>query len=82
MAFGGILGRAVLGDELIGTAANDAFAPGARVDLAVGETVAPGQQRTFSIVLQAPATPGFYATSWRMLAKAKPSSEALSSTKT
>ncbi|MBN2006010.1 MAG: VCBS repeat-containing protein [Anaerolineae bacterium] len=51
----------------LGAASADPFAPNARVDLAPGESVEPGQRKTFTITLQAPATPGFYETAWRML---------------
>jgi hypothetical protein len=51
----------------IGSPSNDPFAPDARVNLAQGETIAPGQQKTFGVTLQAPSTAGYYTTSWRML---------------
>jgi hypothetical protein len=47
--------------------ANGSFASGARVSLNPGESIAPGQQKTFVVTLQAPATPGYYTTSWRMV---------------
>jgi len=44
----------------------DPFAPNRQV-LAPGEAIAPGQQKTFSFKLTAPATPGTYHTQWQML---------------
>ena len=38
-----------------------------RVALGSGESVAPGQTKTFSIVLHAPTREGHYTTQWRML---------------
>ena len=44
----------------------DAFT-GARQPLAAGDAIAPGQQKTFNITLQAPLVPGIYTVRWRML---------------
>ncbi len=44
----------------------DPFAA-ARQDLAPGESIAPGQQRTFTFPFTAPSTPGSYTTDWQML---------------
>jgi parallel beta-helix repeat protein len=38
-----------------------------RVDLAAGESIVPGQQKTFTFNITAPATPGNYNFQWRML---------------
>lgn len=38
-----------------------------RQDLAPGEAIAPGQQKTFTFDFTAPQTPGTYATDWQML---------------
>lgn len=38
-----------------------------RVLLAPGETIAPGQQKTFTFNITAPASPGLYGFQWRML---------------
>ena len=38
-----------------------------RVDLAAGEVIAPGQQKTFVVRAKAPQTPGKYPFQWRML---------------
>ena len=46
---------------------NLTWVPTGRVDLAVGETIAPGQQKTFTFNITAPATPGTYNFQWRML---------------
>ena len=45
---------------------DDTLAPGKRVDLVAGESIAPGQRRTFTFRLQAPVQGGLYLTSWRM----------------
>jgi hypothetical protein len=45
---------------------SDPFAP-ARLLLAAGDSVAPGQQTRFTFALTAPATPGVYTTHWQML---------------
>lgn len=47
--------------------ADGSFAPGARALLDPGESIAQGQQKTFTVTLQAPAAPGYYTASWRML---------------
>lgn len=38
-----------------------------RVDLAAGNSIAPGQQKTFTFNITAPGTPGTYNFQWRML---------------
>ena len=38
-----------------------------RVGLASGETIAPGQQKTFAFTVQAPTTTGMYNFQWRMV---------------
>jgi hypothetical protein len=38
-----------------------------RVGLASGDSVAPGQQKTFTWTVQAPATAGTYNFQWRMV---------------
>jgi hypothetical protein len=40
---------------------------GARQPLASGDAIAPGQQKTFRLALQAPLVPGVYTIRWRML---------------
>ena len=48
----------------------DLFAPSAatrRASLNAGETIAPGQTKTFSITLTAPTANGYFTTTWRML---------------
>lgn len=44
----------------------DLLAGGATVYLQAGESIAPNQVRLFEVTLQAPSTPGYYLTSWRM----------------
>jgi hypothetical protein len=44
----------------------DAFAAPRQL-LAAGQSIAPGQQVTFSVVMTAPANPGTYHTQWQML---------------
>lgn len=44
----------------------DAFA-GARQILAAGDSIAPGQRKTFTVPITAPALPGTYTIRWRML---------------
>ena len=44
----------------------DTLTPGQRVNLAAGEFIAPGQRKTFSFQLRAPALGGHYLASWRM----------------
>jgi len=39
----------------------------ARQELALSESIAPGQEKTFTFVMTAPTTPGSYVTDWRML---------------
>jgi len=39
----------------------------ARQELASLESIAPGQEKTFTFVMTAPTTPGSYVTDWRML---------------
>jgi hypothetical protein len=45
----------------------DPLASETRVHLNSGESIAPGQQRTFSVTLQAPDISGYYTTEWRMV---------------
>lgn len=45
---------------------SDPFAA-VRQPLEPGESVAPGQEKTFTMVFQAPAAPGTYETDWRMV---------------
>jgi hypothetical protein len=47
-------------------AADDTLTPGQRVNLAAGESIAPGQRKVFVFQLPAPAQGGRYLTSWRM----------------
>jgi len=37
-----------------------------RVELSPSETIAPGQEKTFTFVIHAPATPGTYSCDWQM----------------
>ncbi|MDO8682108.1 MAG: glycoside hydrolase family 9 protein [Armatimonadota bacterium] len=45
---------------------SDPFAPG-RADLAGGDSIGAGQQKTFTFTMTAPATTGTYTTDWRMV---------------
>jgi len=45
---------------------SDPFASTRHV-LAIGETVAPGEQKTFAFTMTAPQTPGTYLTDWQMV---------------
>ncbi|HEX2642375.1 MAG TPA: NBR1-Ig-like domain-containing protein [Thermoanaerobaculia bacterium] len=44
----------------------DPFSP-LRQPLEVGESIAPGQEKTFTLHFQAPASPGNYGTDWQMV---------------
>jgi hypothetical protein len=44
----------------------DPFGP-TRLPLEAGESIAPGQEKTFTLRIQAPASPGTYVTDWRMV---------------
>lgn len=46
---------------------SDPFTTTTRLSLNAGEQIALGQTKTFTITLQAPSTPGYYATDWRMM---------------
>jgi hypothetical protein len=56
---------AAAGIQLIASP-EDTVTPGQRVNLAAGESIAPGQRKTFSFQLRAPAQGGRYLASWRM----------------
>ncbi len=53
------------GYRLVAIGGSDPFAPTV-VELAPGDSVAPGQSKTFAISLTAPVGEGYYLTDWRM----------------
>ncbi|MEA2691421.1 MAG: polysaccharide biosynthesis protein PslG [Acidobacteriota bacterium] len=57
---------AAAGYKLGAVGDKDPFA-GVRQLLAAGDSVAPGQQKTFSFRMTAPSTPGVYPTNWQMV---------------
>ncbi len=57
---------AAAGYKLGAVGDQDSFAA-TRQLLGPGESIAPGQQKTFAIRLTAPATPGFYPSTWQMV---------------
>jgi hypothetical protein len=46
---------------------SDPFTATTRINLNAGEQIALGQTKTFTLTLQAPSTPGYYTTDWRMV---------------
>jgi len=46
---------------------NDPFTSSTRFNLSGGDAIATNQTKTFSFVLQAPSTQGYYTTTWRMV---------------
>lgn len=55
------------GFALAATGDRDPLGAAARQHLEPGESIAPGQEKTFSLALTAPAIPDRYRTSWRMV---------------
>ena len=54
------------GEYKLGAPGDDPFAPG-RIDLAPGDSIGPGQQKTFTFHDDGPERLGVYTTDWQMV---------------